>query len=66
MPIKKFWNPWIKGRCFENYMIHITTAAINTVSDFSIVVLLQCVIWNLRMSLKKKLGVSAIFLIGIL
>ena len=64
--IEKFWNPWIKGRCFEINSTTIISATINTVSDLSILILLQYIIWNLQMFLKKKLGISAIFLIGIL
>ena len=65
-PIHKFWNPWIKGRCFNLSTFATVTAAVNTASHFSILVLLQYVIWNMQMSLKKKFGVSTIFLIGIL
>lgn len=66
MPIQKIWNPWIEGRCLKIHTIDITTATINAASDLSILILPQYFIWNLHMSLKKKLGVSAIFLIGVL
>ena len=68
MPIQKIWHPWIEGRCLAIHTIdvNVITAAINAVSDFSILILPQWSIWNLHMSLKKKLGVSAIFLIGVL
>lgn len=66
-PLHKFWNPWINGHCFHHLATFTTvTAAVNTASHFSILVLLQYVIWNLQMSLKKKLRISTIFLIGIL
>jgi large subunit ribosomal protein L36e len=54
------------GRCLDVRAINIAAAAINTVSDLSILVLPQKVIWELQMSVKRKVGVSAIFLAGVL
>lgn len=65
-PVHKFWNPWIKGRCFDFRIVEVISATFNMASDVSIIVLLQYVIWNLQMSLTKKIRVSAIFLVGIL
>jgi hypothetical protein len=66
-PISKSWDPLITtGQCLNVYSINIAAAAINTASDISILLLPQHVIWNLHMSVKKKLGVSAIFFTGIL
>lgn len=65
-PIEKFWKPWIDGRCMDVATINIVTASFNSASNLSILILPQNVIWNLQMTFKKKLGVSAIFLAGVL
>ena len=67
-PVKLAWSSQLDllatGTCLDLRAAYITGAAINTVSDISIVVLPQPWIWNLQLSLKKKIGLCAIFLIG--
>lgn len=65
-PIERYWKPWIVGRCMDVLTINVVTASFNSASNLSILILPQEVIWNLQMSLKKKVGVSAIFLAGVL
>ena len=65
-PIKKTWKPWIHGKCLNSPDIIIAIASVNSLSDFSILVLPQKVIWNLQMSFKRRIGVSSIFLVGLL
>ena len=65
-PLKKSWNPWIEGHCVDFRALNIIAAVINTVSDFTILIIPQHTIWNLRMTLKKRLGISALFLVGIM
>lgn len=65
-PIKKLWEPWIEGRCLKIAYITLAMACFNSALDFSLLILPQKVIWNLRMSFKRRIGVSAIFLVGLL
>lgn len=65
-PIKKFWEPWIGGRCLNFKRLYIYTACINSVSDLSLLIASQRVIWNLQMSFKRRIAVSAIFFAGLL
>ena len=65
-PVSKFWKPWISGHCFNIFAISIVTAVINAVSDIMIVILPQPIIWKLQISIKRKLGLSAIILVGVL
>lgn len=65
-PIKKFWKPWIDGRCLDSAKINIAIACFNSASDLSLLIVPQNVIWNLQMSFKRRIGVSAIFLVGLL
>ena len=63
---QKYWKPWIKGRCLNVESMNITMACFNIASDLSILILPHKVIWSLQMSLKRRAGVSAIFLAGLL
>lgn len=66
-PREMYWNPLItNGHCFNISAINISSATINCISDFVILLLPQGVIWRLQMPLRRKLGISAIFLTGFL
>lgn len=65
-PIKKLWKPWIEGHCVDFSQLSMIAPVFSTVSDLAMLILPQHVIWNLHMTLKKKLGISALFLIGIM
>ena len=65
-PIEKFWRPWIDGRCLDSPGLNVAVASFNSASDLSLLIAPQKVIWNLQMSFKRRLGVSAIFLAGLL
>ncbi|KAI1202871.1 hypothetical protein F5X97DRAFT_191629 [Nemania serpens] len=67
MPISLFWNPFTKGHCAPNGRVaEITSAAINLVSDVVIFVLPQTTIWNLHTTQGKRVGIAAIFAIGLI
>lgn len=66
-PREKAWNVFIKtGHCLDANTANVSAAAVNCFSDFVILLLPQGVIWTLQMPLKKKIGVSVIFLMGFL
>lgn len=65
-PIKKFWNPWIDGRCLNTIKLNIAIACFNSASDLCLLIVPQKVIWDLQLSFKRRIGVSAIFLAGLL
>lgn len=64
-PIERFWKRWIDGRCLDTARINLVAACFNSASDLSLLIAPQKVIWNLQMSSKRRLGVSAIFLAGL-
>lgn len=66
MPIHKSWDSWIHERCFDLHMIYVVALVINAVSDFSILILPQYVIWNLQMPRKRKIAISGAFLPAVL
>ena len=66
-PIRKVWDPLIaKGHCIDVLALNVAASSINSASDFGILILPQISIWRLQMSLKRKIQISGIFLIGIL
>lgn len=65
-PMERAWNIFIEGTCIDVDAMHTSAGAVNLVSDLIIFVLPQRIIWGLQMSLKKKMGVSVIFAVGIL
>lgn len=66
-PREMFWNRLItNGHCFNMDAINISSATINCISDFVILLLPQGVIWRLQITFRRKLGISAMFLTGLL
>ncbi|KAI1383551.1 uncharacterized protein F4822DRAFT_420949 [Hypoxylon trugodes] len=66
-PIARNWDPLIPGGVcrFDVPKFGLASATTNFTLDFIPLLLSQKVIWGLRLSRKKKLGISFIFLIGI-
>lgn len=65
-PIHKFWHPTVPGHCVNAYAIILVSAIFNVVSNFATVFLPVHAIWQLRMPTQRKIGVSAVFLAGLL
>lgn len=65
-PRAKIWNPEIPGACIEYQAVILATGIFNIVSDIFMLVFPVTCIWNLQLSTKRKLGVSAVFFVGIL
>ena len=65
-PRAKLWFPSLPGHCINIPYSYITTALINLVLDFIMIVLPIRWIWRLQLPSKTKLGVSAIFATGLL
>ncbi|KAI1321023.1 hypothetical protein F5Y16DRAFT_405402 [Xylariaceae sp. FL0255] len=66
IPFAKIWNKALKGRCIDLRKIHLCVATVDLVIDIAILVLPQRIIWQLKMSTLMKVGVSAVFTVGIL
>ena len=66
VPRTKIWNPLVPGHCVNANYAFAITAAINIISDFSILILPLASIWSLQMPTRRKLGVSTVFATGLL
>ncbi|RAL13350.1 uncharacterized protein BO97DRAFT_423558 [Aspergillus homomorphus CBS 101889] len=60
------WQSFLlTGQCMNARMMNVINSSINAASDLIILALPQFRIWRLQMPLRKKIGVSAIFLLGL-
>ncbi|KAI1412961.1 hypothetical protein F5Y13DRAFT_162195 [Hypoxylon sp. FL1857] len=65
-PYEKNWNSLLPGTCVDYKPIDVASAIFNLVADVLIFILPQKVIWSLRMSLNRKIGLSIVFTMGVL
>lgn len=66
IPHAAIYDFTVAGQCFPLYNIQVTSASIQLFSDVAIFLLPQRVIWELKMSWQKRLGVSIVFGLGLL
>ena len=66
VPQRKMWMPDIPGRCFSLAAVVISAAFINVVSDVLMFLIPLFCISSLKMSKSHKIGISAVFAIGLL
>lgn len=66
IPFRAIYDKTIPGKCLDEKALDSSSAAINLISDLTILILAQKVIWRLHISVKKKLGVSVVFAVGLL
>ena len=67
IPQEKIWNPEVKGaRCINIQDALIITSAFNAASDAMILVLPMWATWQLKLRMKHKVGIIAVFATGLL
>ncbi|KAI0549814.1 hypothetical protein F4679DRAFT_584280 [Xylaria curta] len=65
-PHNKIWDKTVQGTCLNEGILWTAYSCLNLVSDIIILILPQRVIWGLKLSKAKKIGVSIIFAFGLL
>lgn len=65
-PRERIWDKRVPGRCLNLGSVFMSTAIVNVLSDFYILVLPLPSVWNLRLPLPQKLGLTATFSAGLL
>lgn len=65
-PVEKWWKPMVPGVCISRRSFDFSSGCINLALDIIILLLPQRTIWKLNMSLKRKVGTSLVFSIGVL
>jgi hypothetical protein len=64
-PIAAGWDKTIpNARCIDPKTLYMATAGINLATDIIILCLPMPLVWGLHLPLKRKLGVSFIFVLG--
>ena len=64
VPVPKYWNDAIPGRCVDRMALHYAFSGINIVNDVAILVAPLLFIKSLRMSTKTKFGLAGLFACG--
>ncbi|KAJ8131920.1 hypothetical protein O1611_g1703 [Lasiodiplodia mahajangana] len=66
-PHQKIWDKTIQeGYCISERIFHVPAVYLNVGIILIILILPQKTIWELKTTLKKRIGISLIFLVGIL
>lgn len=65
-PRAKYWNPFIEGHCVNQHAVVKAAASFNISSDVLILLLPSWSIWQLHVSLRKKLQIFAMMAMGLL
>ncbi|KAL8633172.1 hypothetical protein Q9189_001072 [Teloschistes chrysophthalmus] len=65
IPRRKIWTPTLEGRCIDLGAVFLVSAVTNTVTDISAFLLPLSSIWELQLPRQRKLGVSAVFAVGL-
>ncbi|KAF5870083.1 uncharacterized protein Bfra_010230 [Botrytis fragariae] len=66
LPHESIWQPWVKGKCIDRKALGVFTAIFNVIMDLLILLLPQRIIWTLRMTMARKIGISLVFSVGVL
>ena len=66
IPLQKVWYTWVDGKCINRKTLDTAAGVFNLVTDLLILLLPQRVIWVLKMTRARKLGISFVFSVGLL
>jgi len=67
IPREKIWNSLVTtGYCFNTNAAFQATGIFSVLSDFAILILPIPSVWQLKVSLEKKVGIVAMFSAGLL
>ncbi|GLA56943.1 hypothetical protein AtubIFM55763_000482 [Aspergillus tubingensis] len=65
-PRARIWDKTVPGRCIDAAIPVLVTSIVNVVSDIMMLLMpIRCV-WRLQITLRKKVGITAIFAAGLL
>ena len=66
VPREKIWNTEVPGTCVNSYALVLSSATINVILDFTMLLIPVVKIWKLQMSVLRKIGISLVFGTGLL
>ncbi|KAK8191963.1 hypothetical protein HDK77DRAFT_62183 [Phyllosticta capitalensis] len=62
---RAIWEFWLQKKCYSLPKVMLTSASVQVVTDITMALLPHKFIWGLQMSLRRKVGISFIFSVGI-
>ena len=65
-PRAKIWDPSLPGTCISRNALMLASSAINIISDITILCLPVFAVWKLKLPIKRKMIISAVFSSGLL
>lgn len=65
-PIDKFWKSTTLGHCIAETKAGVVYGSMNFISDLIIFVLPLPMVWQLQLSRESKLGVTLVFMGGVM
>ncbi len=63
-PIRGFWTPTIPSKCIDANRFYWAQATLNVITDVFILLLPIPTIWKLRASIKQRVGLTLLFMLG--
>jgi hypothetical protein len=63
-PVAKFWDPTVPGHCFNFTALWFSNAAVNIITDLTLIILPIPVIASMRLPRKQKVGIWLILAVG--
>ncbi|EYE93879.1 uncharacterized protein EURHEDRAFT_459029 [Aspergillus ruber CBS 135680] len=66
LPHRAIWEFYLQSKCYSLPNVMLCSASVQVISDVTMILLPQRIIWILQTSRKKRLGISVIFGAGIL
>ena len=65
-PREAIWNPAVPGRCTDSNSTNLAAGILNLISDVEALLLPAWAIWHLKMPMRRKVAVYAVFGVGTL
>ena len=65
-PREKIWDPSVEGKCMDSNKLNMAIGGLNTFSDIEAFFVPIWAIWKLKMCVKAKLAIWAVFTWGAL
>lgn len=64
-PVDKIWDPTTPGTCGNSVTYWRAVAGMDILLDFAVVMIPLPMIWRLRLELREKLAIGALWAMGI-
>ncbi|KAH0370694.1 hypothetical protein KCU65_g2267, partial [Aureobasidium melanogenum] len=66
VPHAAIWKFYLPSKCYNLSTVMLVSASVQVISDWSMILLPQKIIWSLQMNWRQRLGISFIFGVGLL